>query len=219
MTTRSPDNPTLPRRYRHLFPTPRTPVWSARTITLLSLFTLALTAALVYALGHRSLLVETDRLLAVTSLALFTFLTVGLYKGARVRHDLDPTDFRAVSFDRLGDLTPDLASAPDCPLDLVGDDLGGGLLGLLFSLLLSVVLLLAFVTVGWLLINLGLGLTFLLLLALGYAFSRALRQVFSHRHTTRGRLAPSLAYAVLYTLLYTGWLFVLAHTANHFLNR
>jgi hypothetical protein len=49
----------------------------------------------------------------------------------------------------------------------------------------------------------------LVVLAVFWVFNRALRQVFARSRQCHGRLAPSLGYALVFTILYTGWLFAL----------
>jgi hypothetical protein len=60
-------------------------------------------------------------------------------------------------------------------------------------------------------------LTFVLpwvLLALYWMFYRALKLVFDKTSVCRGQWMPSLGYALLYTVLYTGWLFLLLGTLD-----
>ena len=97
--------------------------------------------------------------------------------------------------------------------------LGEGCLGAIVSVLLSVVVLIVLAFLLWFLINVGAVVVLVLFLALAWVFSRALRQVFRHSRTCRGRLAPSLGYAVLYSALYTGWLFALVHLTHYLLHR
>jgi hypothetical protein len=47
---------------------------SARTVTLLSVMTILVVFALVFLLGHRSLLVEVERSVGILSIGLFLFL-------------------------------------------------------------------------------------------------------------------------------------------------
>ena len=83
----------------------------------------------------------------------------------------------------------------------------------------GVVVLIVLVLALWLLANIGLAVGLVLFLALSWIFCRALRQVFARSRTCRGRLGPSMGYALLYTVLYTGWLFALVHLANFMLTR
>jgi hypothetical protein len=45
-------------------------------------------------------------------------------------------------------------------------------------------------------------------------FYLALRQVFARSRVCRGNLGKSVGYALLYTALYTGWLFALVWIAH-----
>jgi hypothetical protein len=159
-------------------------------------------------------LVETDSVLAIVSSSLAIFLAVGLYRGARVRKDdLPSAEFRGIDFPDFTDAVD--GSWLDVPsFDVVGDH--EGCLGMILSIVLSVVVLIVLAGVLWFLANVGVAVVLVLFLAVAWVFARALRQVFRHSRTCRGRVAPSLGYAVLYSLLYTGWLFGLVHV-THFL--
>jgi hypothetical protein len=190
----------------------RYPIWSVKTITIVAIFVIALTAIPIYLFGQLSLLVETDLTLACIAIGLFVFLAVGLYRGVRVRRkDLPETAINGIGLNQVTDSlpNPDLP-AIDCPLDVAdgGDD---GCLSAIFSFLVAIVALVGVVFVVWILINLGFGLAIILFLGLSWVFYRALRQVFARSRQCRGRILPSLGFATLYTVLYTSWLFALVH--------
>ena len=63
-------------------------------------------------------------------------------------------------------------------------------------------------------INLGIMLWVFLLAALSWVFYLALRQVFAKRDVCRGNWPLSCGHALLYTVLYTGWLFALVLIAE-----
>jgi hypothetical protein len=185
-------------------------------VTGVALVVVAVTTAAVFLLGHRSLLVETDRVLALVSSALAVFLAVGLYRGARVRKDdLPSAQFSGIDLPDFTDAVD--GSWLDVPsLDVVGDH--EGCVGAILSVVLSVVVLVVLAGLLWFLANVGVAVVLVLFLAVAWVFSRALRQVFHHSRTCRGRIAPSLGYAAFYSVLYTGWLFALVHL-THFLLR
>lgn len=175
---------------------PRYPVWTASSIALAGGLAAAVASVSVFLLGHKSFFVETEISMAIVAFGLFVFLAVGLYRGARVpqeRLDMHP-----------GTL-PDM---PDLGLfDLVGgDDPVSFILSIVFSIVVSILLAL----LAWLLLSMLWGLLIVAALAVFHVFNRALRQVFARSEQCRGKLGPSLGYALLYTTLYTGWLFVLA---------
>ena len=175
---------------------PRYPVWSASSIALAGGLAAVVASVSVFLLGHKSFFVETEISLAIVAVGLFVFLAVGLYRGARV------------SLERL-DMRPEtLPEVPDLGLfDLVGgDDPVSFILSIVFSIVVSILLAL----LAWLLLSMLWGLLIVAALAVFWVFNRALRQVFARSRQCQGKLGPSLGYALLYTSLYTGWLFVLA---------
>jgi hypothetical protein len=167
-------------RPRLHIPSPRWPVWRARNLTLLSIFAVAATATIVLILGHRSIVTELEIALAIIAAATFTFFSAGLYQGLRLEGP-------EVTVDEADGRALEF---PDVNAWIVDD---GWFIGIMLWLLASIL---------WILTN---------LFAVGvfWVFNRALRLVFACSPSCHGRLAPSLGYALLYTCLYTGWLFAL----------
>lgn len=181
---------------------PRLRVWSIKTVTVVALIVAALSAGSIFFFGHRSIFAETELTLGAIAMALFLFLTIGLYHGVRVRRrDIPSLTFQPIAADRFNfdSGVPDL----DCPIDAAGEGCLYLLLGILFWAIAIVVIL--FLT--WLLVNLGIWLGVVLAPALTWMFYRALRLVFAHSRQCKGKLWPSAGKACLYTILYTGWLF------------
>lgn len=195
--------PKFPRRVRY-------PVWSVKTITATTLFVVGVTAAPVFLAGKRSIFVETELTLAILAAALFAFLAVGLYRGVRVRRkDLPGTDVKGFGAENMDFSFDNLGSLPD---GLDGGD--EGCLAVVGALLLAAIAGLLLVLVLWVLINLGIVVWVFLLAATAYVFYLALRQVFAKSRVCRGNLPASLGYALWYTILYTGWLFVVVWVAG-----
>jgi hypothetical protein len=194
---------------RRLWRRPTYRVWSIKTITIVALFVVVLTATSVFVFGKRSLFAETELTLVIIAAGLFLFLSVGLYRGIRVRRrDLpgiaaSETPLKNV-MDGMDPLSTsfEVAGAADDILSAIG----GFIVALIGLIVLGVVL--------WILLSLGVVVWVFLLAALAWVFHRALRVVFSKSRVCRGNLAKSLAYALMYTLLYTGWLFALVIVAE-----
>jgi hypothetical protein len=188
-------------------------VWSIKTITVVGLCVVALTATCVFLFGKRSIFRETELTLGLVSAGLFVFLAIGLYRGVRVkRRDLPAVDVPNVSVGDMADALPDGLSSG---LDLASgiDDLEG-CAGAIVALILAVVVGIFLVALLWFLLNAGIVVWVFLLAATSSVFYLALRQVFAKSRVCRGRLGPSLGYALLYTVLYTGWLFALVMIAE-----
>ena len=203
---RRPKLPRLPKRVRY-------PVWSVKTITAVAVFVLGVTAASVFLLGKRSVFAETELTLAIAAAALFVFLTVGLYRGVRVkRKDLPGVPVEGLEFADIGQHLPDGIDFSD---GIDGDAEGcvGAIVGLLVAIFAGILLILLL----WVLLNVGIVVWVFLLAALAWVFYLALRQVFARSRACKGKLGPSLGWAAWYTFLYTGWLFGLVWAAHRIL--
>lgn len=186
------------------------PVWSVKSVAWLAMLTLVLSATVIFLAGKRSLIVELEWTLGVVSAALFALLAVGLYRGARL-HEKEAPAAECPSVD-LSNWQSDVTVLPDmdCPLDAVdggGDDLG--CLGVIVGVLLSVVVFFVLLGLLWVFLQFAVIVAFIVMTAIYWVLHLALRQVFAHSEDCRGKLGRSLAFASLYTILYTGWLFAL----------
>ena len=143
---------------------------------------------------------------ALLAVFFFLFLTIGLYNGFKLRDNLGKI------IDKFRWKKPDIdldISSGDLP-DL-GDGIGGIIMGIIMWIIFSialVVLIWIFGAVFWF--------SILLLMALLYwIFFRALRLVFKKSKECKGNLSSSILYGAGYTLLYSGWLFVILFIAEH----
>ena len=201
----------------------RYPLWSAKAIMLISGWVIAIIAALVFLLSPGSVFVELQITLLLISLCLFAFFTIGLYKGVRLekppKEQLPPPADLSALGELLshGEIPPviDLPHLPvDAPplphlhVDLPGvPDVGDDLIGCLVTLVLWVVVSIVLVFLFWLLAQFLVTVLPALALGLYWVFYRALRIVFAKSRMCKGRLLPSMGYGLVYTVLYTGWIF------------
>ncbi len=192
-------------------PKTRSPLWSARALVWISIPVVILTTLLVFYFSARSFLAELAIALGIIAAGLFVFLTVGLYFGAQLER---PTKKEPEAFD-LGTVDPGVVGLPmiDLPkvdLDIpdIGDA-GNDLVGCLVSLVVWIGISLLLALLFWLLVQLLALVLPWILLALYWMFYRALKLVFDKAPQTHGQILPSVGYALLYTALYTGWLFIL----------
>jgi hypothetical protein len=186
-----------------------------RTITLVATAVIVVTALSVFLLGKGSLFRETELTLGIIAAALFAFLTFGLHRGVAVkRWDLPGVDQHLVD---IGNFADGLSNAPDFDVVDVGADAGclGALVGLVLSILAGVILMILL----WIFVNLGILLWIFTMAALSWVFYLALRQVFAKGEICRGKWFKSMAYALLYTALYTGWLLALVFIADGLLGQ
>lgn len=187
---------------------PRYLVWSTKTIVLISLPMVALTAVLVFWLSKSSAWIEWQLTLLILSVCLFVFLTVGLYLGVRLKR-LAPVTGRSANLNDLG-LPLDVSGPAVAPMhvDLPGlPDVGDDLVGCLLSIVLWLVVTILVAVVFWLAMQILIVGLPALLLGIYWVYYRALRIVFGKSRVCKGKLLPSLGYGLLYTTLYMGWLF------------
>lgn len=178
---------------------PPRPIWSAWWVTLLGLLFAIGVAVPVLTGGDRPMLARWEWIVTAVAAGLWTMLAIGLYRGVRVRKDEPLPDVGSVAAsDSWGDAT-NVDVSP--PFEL-GDDLIGGIVGLLLWIVVAIALI-AFLPV---ILNGLLYAIVLIVAALAWIARRALRIVFSRGPRCRGRLGRSLTYASGYTLLYAGWL-------------
>lgn len=183
------------------------PIWSVKTISILSLLLVAISTTVVLVFGKRSILVEAEWISVIVAASLFLFLWIGLYRGIRVKkNEAAPSNFEFIDVGSnvpdVGDLGSALGAA---------DDLAGLILAPVLFIALGIVL----VFLLPVLVNLVWLLLFVFVVMLFWIFRYALRQVFARSRQTRGNMAASLYYAAAYTALYAGWLLVVLITARH----
>ncbi len=204
----------------------RSPLLSVRAFTLVSIPVVIAIALLVFWRSTSPFIVEFQITLYSVAAVLFGFLTAALYKGVRVqRSPADRPVWRSlrnrfkqpkISADDVGDAVStvaDVASSADI-FDL--PDLSGGddLLGCLFSIVLWVIVAVLIIILLPIVIELLWAVLFILIAVLYWIFYRALRVVFIQSRECRGNWLRSVGYAGFYTLLYTGWLFVVVQIAK-----
>lgn len=189
----------------------RSPVWSARSIFWLAALDIALTAALVFLLGHKTLFAEVQITLAIVAGALFIFLATGLYCGLRVKREtvsVPPPSKRKIELP-LGDAVDVGVDSADFSLDATGDE------GCFVAILLWLLVMAAIFLLFWLFET---GALAALMIAIYWLFSRALRQVFARGRFCRRKFWHSIGYAAGFTALYTGWLFALSWLIRLWMN-
>lgn len=176
------------------------------SLFIISLILIVITVLTVYLTGvnyDRSFVNNFYVSLGIISGALFLFMSYGLYWGFDLIDNYPNIPQGSAS---IGDFTPEVPN-----IDL-GDSGGGE--GLIVSILMWILMAIIFVFLLWILQTV-VYLVFTSLMAMLYwVFFGALKQVFSKSSFTRGHLGYSLLYALVYTLAYTGWIFVIMYLAQ-----
>lgn len=181
----------------------RYPLLSARTLTLLSAITILVVSILIFIFGHKSFLVELERSVGIISLCLILFLSIGLYKGVRIKNE--PIVKGKWSPLKGSDAFDLLSYAPDSPLpwEIAAEGLGG----IIFAIIAWIVFTIVSLILLYLLANVLWGLVFVLAVVIYWIFYRALRQVFIKSRICKGKVGLSIGYGLLFTTLYTGWIY------------
>ena len=179
-----------------------------KSVFVVSAIVIAVTSLTVYFTGihyHRSVNDNLLISLSIIAIVLFVFMTYGLFKGIGLVNNFPK--FKKFKSGEMIDL-------PMGKNSVSGVDAGDGIEGLLFSIVSWILLTIAFViflvfleAVLWLSI-------FVILAMLYWIFFRALKLVFSKAKITQGHFFKSIAFALGYTLLYTGWIFAIVFIAE-----
>jgi hypothetical protein len=179
----------------------RYPIVNAKIVTLLSFLTILLTLALVFLIGHKTVFLRLEITLAIISICLFIFLFTGLYIGIRIQHE-------PIFKEKWRPLKSKWDTADLFSLDTFGITLGEGIIGILLSMLLWIVLSIAIIILLIIIANMLWGVIFILGVMLYWLFYKAYRYVFKKSRLCRHRIGLSLKYSLLFTILYTGWIYL-----------
>jgi hypothetical protein len=184
-------------------------LWNAKTIALVSAAVVIITACTVFLISKKSIYDELEITVSIIAFVLFAFLCYGLYNGATmVGKPLSP---------ELKFIDPSLVDAT--PIDVPDIDVGDGIGGVIISIILWIVLtIVLFILLTFVLTTLW-SVLLLLVFALYWLFYRALRIVFLKARICKGDLGLSMQYSLMYTVLYTGWIFGLIWLSKHYLNK
>ena len=167
----------------------------------------------IFGVGSKRTLFENSLIsTSILSVAFFSFLTINLYKGIKLKDDLGKITDR-INRKNIPDFSGLDFSGADMPS--IGDGIGGIILGIISWFLISIVLVLVFVitffgTIFWFAI--------LIFAAMLYwIFFRALRLVFKNSNKTKGKILQSVSYALLYTIIYNFWIYGIILMSHYFL--
>ncbi|MCX7709846.1 MAG: DUF2244 domain-containing protein [Clostridia bacterium] len=179
----------------------------SRFLSIITGIVIGLIFIIVFLVGHKSALIELQITLSVISGILFIFLFLGLYKGIKIKaKHITFGSWKFLSKDSLTDLSG--IDVPDIGFpDMVDgiDDIAGVIMAILLWIVVAIVL----VAFLFFVANILWGVIFFLLVALYWIFYRAYRQVFIKSRKCIGNLRFSLLYSLYYTILYTGWIFII----------
>ncbi len=177
------------------------PYIKGKSVFIISLIVIVVTILTVYFTGinyNRSITNNFYISLGIIAIALFSFVTYGLYTGI----DLIDNFPKIKSFKPKAILSESSPSL-DTPFVEVGDGIGGIIVSIVLWIVMSIVfvLLLALLEViFWFSIFIILGMLY-------WLFFRALKLVFNKSNEIKGSIQRAIFYALSYTTMYVGWLF------------
>jgi hypothetical protein len=182
-----------------------------RDVFTVSLIVTALTILGVYFWGlgrHHTFFENSILSTTILSIAFFSFITIGLYNGIKLKDELGQIidKFKAID---TSDISSSLASSG--PVD-VGDGIGGIILSILLWILMAIVFSIALWTFSNVLVIIVL--TFVAMLY--WIFFRALRLVFKNSNKSKGDLMESIKWGLAYTTLYNFWIYAIFFLTMYF---
>jgi hypothetical protein len=156
----------------------------------------------LWGLGKERTIVENSLLsLTVLSTSFFLFVSIGLYKGIRLRENLGSVTDRFDKKKIIGLREVFTNGANEIP------DVGEGIAGIIISIVLWFVISLILGLLLWF-FGAVLWFTVLVFIAMLYwVFYRAMKLVFKKSGECKGRIGKSIMYGIQYTVLYTFWIY------------
>ena len=181
-------------------------ILNSRNIFIITLIVISLTILSVWFFGlnnHTSLFKNSLLSTTILSLAFFLFISIGLYKGTKIRDNLGKiTDhFDEKKIDFLKEIfVDDHTSAPD---------VDEGILGIIVSLILWFIMAVILSYLFWLFGSI-IWISILTFIAMLYwIFFRAMRLVFKKSTICRGNILNSILYGFSFTILYNFWIYAI----------
>jgi hypothetical protein len=188
-------------------------ILTTKNIFFISILVIVLTifSVWIFSIGKHKTIIENSFIsTSILSISFFLFITIGLYKGIKLRDNVGKlTDqFDSKKIEYLKDITQH--SSTDTP------DIGDGIFGIILSLIFWF---LASIIIGYLFFAFGAILWFSILLFMAilyWIFYRALRLVFKKSNECQGNLSKSIQYGIGYTILYSFWIYGIIIITNNF---
>ncbi|QHT68048.1 hypothetical protein GXP67_16070 [Rhodocytophaga rosea] len=168
----------------------------------LSLVWLGITMIGVYRWGsvkNHSFIQNAITTTSIISISFLLFITIGLYKGYKLKDNLG----KVIDKIRFPD-SVDLSTLPESSHSAEVED---GCLGILFSIFLWIIWAIVFSIALWVVGNVLVGIMALLVAMVYWIFFRAMRMVFKNVKQCKGKLWKSFQVGFFYTYLYSGWLY------------
>ncbi|MEO6695067.1 MAG: hypothetical protein ABIY50_08530 [Ignavibacteria bacterium] len=171
-------------------------------VTVIVIIIASVTVIIFGAKNQKTFYEDTVILVSVLSGLLFTFLAGGLYKGIKLKDNIGKIGDRINSMKK-----PDITDTSSTPIEPDFSGIGEFIMSIILWFIAAVLAAIIFWLIGTIL-----WIMFILIAAaLYWIFYRALRLVFKKSVICRGDLLKSVSYALLYTFLYTSWVYAMVY--------
>lgn len=184
---------------------------TSKTVFTVTIIVIVLTILSIWLLGlgqHRTIFENSLLSISILSTAFFLFLTIGLFNGIKLKDDVGKLT------DKLNSSKiPNLADSTT-GIDFI--DVGDGIEGILFSIVLWIVVTILIALFIWLFGAIFWTGIIVFIAMLYWIFFRALRLVFKNSNKCKGNLKTSITYGISYTILYNFWIYCII-LAIHYL--
>ena len=179
---------------------------SAKSVFTITLVVIGLTILGVYLFGlgqHHTFYQNSMISTTVLSIAFFVFITVGLYKGVKLKDDvgniIDSKQTLVEAYMPTTNFEP-----IDVDVDIDADD---GIAGIIFGVLLWILVAVVLAFVLWIFSDVLVVAILAFFAMLYWVFFRALRLVFKNSNKSKGDVIESVKLGVMYTVLYNFWIY------------
>lgn len=179
---------------------------NSQNIFIITLIVIPITILSVWILGlgfDNSLFKNSLISISILSLSFFLFISIGLYKGIKIKHNLGELEQENIFFQK------NMAVETDIP------EVGDGIIEIIFSIILWLIvsmvasyLLWAFETILWITILNFIGILY-------WIFFRALRLVFKKSSVCKSNFLKSILYGFSFTILYNFWIYAIIFMTHH----
>ena len=184
---------------------------TSKTVFTVTIVVIVLTTLSIWLFGlgkHRTIFANSILSTSILSVAFFLFLTVGLYKGIKLKDD-------------IGKLTDKLkpSKIPNLADAAAGGDfihVSDGIEGIILNIVLWVVVTILIALFLWLFGAVVWTGIIVFIAMLYWIFFRALRLFLKYSNKCKGNLTTSIAYGLGYTTLYNFWIYGII-LATHYL--
>lgn len=159
--------------------------------------------------AHRSLFQNSILSTSILAGTFFLFISLSLYFGLKLKENVGNV-FNKQRLEKYSDNAPEIGNFDFDP-PAVGDSIGAAILSVILWFILTIVLVVLLYFLGFLFWAAVLFLTAMLY----WIFFRALRLVFKNSGKCRGNLLKSFGFGILYSFLYTSWIYGVIFLANY----